>query len=550
VELHDYLALVRRYLIALIAVPLVIAALAYVQSSRKPDQFTATAIVLLRPNDPNERLGTSSEGGTEQFNADRFVRAQANVVRGPDVVAAAAAFLGDRNSKEVAGSLTVSPAVDSNILRISATTESPEDAQSTANAVSDAFIENRRKSSVKGLERALENINVKIDEAAAELEKVGSTSNDPTSDAELASAQEQFAALSKQRVELEIDLDLKRGEAELIAPAELPIAPVSPKPVRSATLAWFAALAACFGAALLRDRLDFRLRSREEAESLTGLATLAEIPLDRGSIKDSTRLAASDEPDGIVAEAVRSLRVSLRFQGLDKPLNVVLITSATPGDGKSTLAGNLAVSYAQSGLRTLLVSADLRRPRVERLTEATKEQGFTELLTEMAVLRERTIVESRRRSSRATESTDGVRETRARGRVATGVSEQGSIEIAAWCHQDTPNLYVLGAGKPVSSPVEILSSAVAHDFFELARRDFEMVIIDTPPVVLVSDPIVLAQHADGVILVASVRKTTRPMLQRASELLEASQVRVVGLVMNRMTKDGGGYYGTYYGSDR
>jgi polysaccharide biosynthesis transport protein len=556
VDIHDYLTLTRRYLLLLIAVPLVAGGLMYLQSSRQPTKYTATATVLLRPNDPNERLGTGSNGSTEVFNATAFVRAQQPVVEGPNVVDAAASFLGNVSADEVKDAITVVPAVDSNILRISATTLSADQSQGMANAVARSYIENRRKSAAQGLEQALENIQTKIDEAAADLNKFARGTQDATKDVEFATAQAQYTDLKVRQGQLEIDLDLKRGEAELIAPASKPKTPVSPHPLKSAFLALVFALFATLGAALLRERLDLRLRNREEAEEVTNLPTLAEIPLDRASSKDPSRLAADVEPDGLVAEAVRSLRVSLRFLGLDRPLQVLLVTSAVPGDGKSTIATNLAASYAQSGVKTLLVSADLRRPRVEALTSTRNDRGLTDLLTEMAADHERNQAVQRRlsRSGGGSSSSDDATPLES-GRSASGRRSRAAAsngmpdtEIAAWCQNDMPNLFVLPAGASIASPLEILSSAVTREFFKLARRDFEMVVLDSPPVVLVSDAIVLSQQVDGVLVVASLRKTSRAMLQRAVELLASSQVRVVGLVLNRVTRENGGYYGTYSGA--
>jgi polysaccharide biosynthesis transport protein len=554
VDIHDYLTLLRRYLILLIAVPLVAGGLMFVQSSRQPSKYTATSTVLLRPNDPNERLGTGSNGGTEVFNATAFVRAQQPVVEGPNVVGAAAKFLGNVSDDEVKKAIAVVPAIDSNLLRISATTLSPELSQQMATAVANAYIENRRKSAVQGLEQALDNIQGKIDEAAADLAKFGRGTQDATKGVEFETAQAQYTDLKVRQGQLEIDLDLKRGEAELIAPAALPDTPVSPHPLKSAAAALIFALFLTLGAALLRERLDLRLRNREEAEQVTNLPTLAEIPLDRASSKDPSRLAADVEPDGLVAEAVRSLRVSLRFLGLDRPLQVLLVTSAVPGDGKSTIASNLAYSYAQSGVKTLLVSADLRRPRLEAMTSTRNDRGFTDLLTEMAADHERNQAVQRRlsRTGGGSAADDGVALETGRSASArrSRAASNGTpdTEIAAWCDNETPNLFVLPAGASIASPLEILSSAVTREFFKLARRDFEMVVLDSPPVVLVSDAIVLSQQVDGVLVVASLRKTSRAMLQRAVELLAASQVRVVGLVLNRVTRDNGRYYGTYSGT--
>ncbi len=353
---------------------------------------------------------------------------------------------------------------------------------------------------------------------------------------------------------LGIDAELKRGEAEFIPSDRVPYAPNGPYPRHDASRSAMLGLALAAGLVFLRDYLDTRTRSREEIEQLTGMSALAEIPMDKHGSRDPNYVSAIEAPDGVLSEAIRSLRVSLRFLSLDTPLKVVLVTSATPGDGKSTVSTNLAVSYAQAGARTLLVSADLRRPRVEQLTAATGGTGLVELLTEMAGEEER-----RRRGRRSVAPTVGSPDDRSisslppppprRRRGTLGESDElrpaGGVEITAWCHHEFDNLWVLPAGQPIANPVEILGSPVAKDFINLARETFDMVIIDTPPVVAVSDTLVMSPIVDGILMVVSLRQTHRKPILRALELLNSVQANTIGVVINRVPRST--YYGGYYG---
>jgi polysaccharide biosynthesis transport protein len=530
VSIGDYLRLARQHLIILLLLPIVFAAAGFFTSNSEARVYRSTAQVLLRPNDPNERVGTSATG-TEIQNADRIVRAQASIARGPVVRKQTAVALGNVSESEIQDSITVTPSADSNVLSISANDISPTRASDIANAVSIAFIENRRLSAIAGLDAAIADLDKRLIEVDQNLNRLGKTLGDAAGAAQIATYQAQAQSLSDRRLGLSIDKELKRGEAELIATAPVPVSPISPTPVRSGILAGTLGLLFAAGVVLLKDRLDTRLRSREEAEDLSGLSTLAEVPVDRASENSVGRVAAEDDPDGAVAESIRSLRVSLRFLGLEQPLKVILVTSASPGDGKSTVSTNLAYSYAEAGVRTLLVSADLRRPQVEHLVSADADRGLVELLDEMAEAREHERASSAARA----------------GRIRPERMLIGAAAIESWCHQDSTNLFVLPAGRRVANPVEILGSAVAKEFFERASEDFDVVIIDSPPVLAVADAIVLSQFADGVLVVTSIQKTQRDALSRALEILRNSQPNLLGLVLNRVRSESNyGYYG-YYG---
>jgi Mrp family chromosome partitioning ATPase/capsular polysaccharide biosynthesis protein len=524
VSMSDYLRLAQRYALIVVTVPLVLGVAGLLSARSQAKVYRSTAQVLLRPNDPNERVGTSGATGTEILNADRIVQAQADIAKGPTVRTAAAAKLGTITEQELKKTLVVSPATNSNILSISVDDIDSQRAATTANGVAAAFIENRRLSAVAGLESAIADLDERVAESQRQILDLARAQADPSKAAQLDTAQGQYRSLSDRRLQLAVDKNLKKGEAELIASASPADQPISPRPARTAALAAVAGFLSVAGTILLKDRLDTRLRSREDAEEASGLATLAEVPFDRASDKGVLRIAAEDEPDGLVAEAIRSLRVSLRFLGLDEPVKVILVTSALPADGKSTVSANLAHSYAESGARTLLVSADLRRPQVEKMSAVSSERGLVELFDEMASAREQG------------------RNPRVRERVLIGAAA-----ITHYCHNDVPNLWVLPAGQRVANPVEILGSAVAKEFFARAAEDFDAVIIDSPPVLAVADAVVLSQFVDGVLVVTSIRMTQRPALARAVEVLRNGQANVLGLVLNRVSGSSGYGYGPGYG---
>lgn len=581
-ELSDYLQLAKRNWKVLVALPIVLALGAFLNANREHKLYQSTTTVLLKPNDPNERFGSTGNLGsaTELVNSSRIVKSLANIADGPIVAQAAADFLGGGATPgEIQKAISVSTSDDSNIMKIKATTQRPDRSAAIANAVATSYISNRRESSIEGIDRAIKKAESNITDLEATIADLGRQPPGAATDASLEVARAQYDDQSQRKAQLEFDKELKRGEAEVIAEAKPVATAVSPKPFRSGIVGLFAGIILAAGIVLLKDRLDLRLRSRDEAEELSGLPTLAEIPIDRRMSKDPFHIAALEHPDGLVAEAVRSLRVSMRFISLEQQLRVLLVTSAMPGDGKSTVATNLAASYAVSGARTLLISADLRRPRVDDFAESQGASGLVEILTGIAEEEERRQQRARRvanplrpqpaRKDAAVESYPAAPARRRRGAeddtgsvartadeltsslssaTSTQERERGPkpIEIANYCYVDSANgnLWVLPAGQPVANPVEILGSPVAKDFFAAARDQFDIVIVDSPPVLPVSDSLVMSSLVDGVLFVCSLRQTNYKHLARGVERMRSAQAQLVGMVINRVPKD---VENSYYG---
>ncbi len=587
-ELTDYLQLARRNWLVILATPLLLAVAAFVYTDRQPRVYAATTTVLVRAT---EQVSTAGTGSAEVNVATLPVLAKE--ARNPDVLTAASATLGQGISNaQLNAALTITPAETGSSLDFRATAGEANRAAAIANAISDAFIEIRRADAVDQTNQTIATFDIQIAELSGKIQQFSLLPDDPAAKVALQSAQGQFQDLSNRRLQLQADVKLKKGAAEVVSPAEASNSPISRTPMQGALIGLGAGLAMAIGFALLRDLLDQRLRSRDEAEELTGLQVLAQIPLDQRSLRDKRRIAVISKPDGVVAEAVRSLRVSMRFLSVEKPLRVVLVTSASPGDGKSTLATNLAASYATGGFRTLLVSADLRRPQVEKLTELEMGPGLVEILSGMAEeeelrqrrqLRREDISEQeaavvsakaaggRRRTEQAIEefptpparrrpTTEVLVEPAATPRrrkaaevqveavpAAIGTRPRRTLQIAEHAKVVADNLWVLPAGKAVNNPVEILGSPLTKDFFAAAAEQFDMVIVDSPPVLPVSDALIMAHLVDGVIFVTSLRSTNHSHLERGVEAVQGTSARVLGLVLNRVPQKGRdsvyGYYG-------
>jgi len=212
------------------------------------------------------------------------------------------------------------------------------------------------------------------------------------------------------------------------------------------------------------------------------------------------------DPRAPAAEAYRTLRTNLYFSSLDRALETLLVTSAAPGDGKSTTLGNLAVTMAQGEKRTILVDADLRRPALHKLFGVSNSQGLTTMVVDESALAEPPLVE-------------------------TGVE----------------NLWLLPSGPLPPNPAEILGSRRLEDIIAALKTRADVILFDAPPVVAVTDAVVLGTKVDGVLLVFSAGKTRREHALRAKEMLERVQVRLVGAVLNNASPDQS--MGSYYAAD-
>jgi capsular exopolysaccharide synthesis family protein len=219
----------------------------------------------------------------------------------------------------------------------------------------------------------------------------------------------------------------------------------------------------------------------------------------------SRKLIANLDPKSPISEQYRTIRTNVQYSSIDKELKTLMVTSSGPAEGKSTTAANLAVVFAQLGKKVLLVDADLRKPTVHRSFGVNNLFGFTTVLTRQATL-------------------------------ASSVLET-----------EEKDLYILTSGPVPPNPAELLSSKSMEQFIEEAKEQFDYVLFDTPPLLAVADPQILANKVDGSIYVVFSGKTEIDQAKKAKELLENAQSKLVGVVLNHKEVKNNEYY-YYYGA--
>lgn len=215
-------------------------------------------------------------------------------------------------------------------------------------------------------------------------------------------------------------------------------------------------------------------------------------------------LVAHSDPKSQAAEAYRTLRTSIQFAGLDHKCRTVVVTSSSPGEGKSTTVANFGVVAAQAGQRVCVVDSDLRRPTLHRIFGLNNGRGLTTALLE--------------------------------GLPFTDVAQPTAV----------PNLFVLTSGAVPPNPAELVGSQRMRECLDGATADFDLVLLDSPPIVSVSDAIALAAIADGIILVIHVGKVPHEVVRRAVGQIEAVKGRILGVLMNSVNLKRDGYYYDYY----
>ena len=298
-----------------------------------------------------------------------------------------------------------------------------------------------------------------------------------------------------QGLETPVNQEVSPIKATVVDSAGLPLTPVSPRPVRNVGLAALLGLLLGLGAALLRESLDNTVKSGIDVPALGGGAVLGHIPFDSQAVKRP--LITQLEPHAPRGEATRMLRTNLQFVRVDRQSKVFVVTSSVPQEGKTTTAMNLAIATANAGQAVLLVEADLRRPTLATYLHLEGTVGLTTALI---------------------------------GKVDV------DDVIQPWGED---GLDVITSGAVPPNPAELLQSVTMKNILERLRARYDLVIVDAPPLLPVTDGALLSAQADGAILVVRHGKTTREQVAQAARHLEAVDAPLLGIVLN-MTRQRGG----------
>jgi succinoglycan biosynthesis transport protein ExoP len=318
------------------------------------------------------------------------------------------------------------------------------------------------------------------------------------------SSRQIYEMLMQRAREANITKDIRPSEIQVLDAAEVPSSPISPRPSRNMTLAALAGLALAFATALGLDQLDSRIKRPEEIMTRLGIPLLGFVPEVHPTRGQKGPPVSNMEVPPIFREAMRSVRTNVLFSFAEESLKSIVVTSAGIGEGKTVFATNLAIAMAQSSQRVLIIDCDLRRPTLHSVLGINRQPGLSNLLVGK------------------TNATDVIQKT------------------------TVPNLWILPSGHRPPNPPELLASDRFDKMMAAFGEHFDWVILDAPPVMPVTDAIVLAQKSTGVLFVVGAERVSRHIARRALEQLTAVNARVAGGILTRVDLDRHAYYYSMY----
>lgn len=404
------------------------------------------------------------------------------------------------------------PHLNTTLLTITARDGNADHAAAIANEVSNELIalsptvQARRILDDSVLAGNLRATQAQIDQAQAELDDLVARSNrTPQEEARVQSLENRLLALRSTYASL-LTYASNSGAnlLNVVSPATSPQEPAAPQILFNTALGAIAGLLAMIALGFTREYLDDTLKVPEDVERETSLPTLGSITSMRsGRHSDPMyRLVTLLYPRSQASESFRALRTNVEFASVDIPIRSLLVTSSVPGEGKTTVAANLAVAFAQAGRRTVLVDADLRHPEIHALFKCANDIGLTTLLR----------------------------------------ANPGTVTRALQ-PTDQTNLSVLPSGPIPPNPAELLGSQRMRAIIESLKDDADIVVFDSPPLRAVTDAAVLAPVVDATLLIIDAGRTRRAAVRQGREALVRVGARMIGATLNRVrVSDGEAYY--------
>jgi polysaccharide biosynthesis transport protein len=497
-SLEHVLGVLRRRAGWILICSVLVAASAYGFSRHQTKKYTATASLVFN----NNQLGQQVAGLQPVGSNNQLAQQNTNLklVQLGDMAEKTAGMLGQGLTKEkVNADLSVSAQGESNIVDVAATATSPALAAGIANAYTDQFVKEQQNSNHAYYASALKLVNKQL-AALSPKEKAGTAG----------------LALQDRAQSLGVLAELRNGNVQVAQAATAPTSPSSPKVARNAVLGAVLGLLLGLFIAFMLERFDRRIREPKDLEAIYGLPLLGVVP-------ESKALSRSPQRDGDAravlppgeAEAFHLIRAHLRYFNVDRQLRTLMIASAAPGDGKTTIARHLAAAAARMGSRVLLMEVDLRRPTLAQQLDISSGPGLSDVLIGAVPL------------SEATQS------------IAVDIPSSEGPQARSF------DILVSGAVLP-PNPAELIESHALQALLDQAKAMYDLVVVDTPPLTAVSDAFPLLSRVDGVIIVGRVGRNRRDIAERLHETLTGAGAPLLGVVANGVKASGPGSYAYAY----
>jgi polysaccharide biosynthesis transport protein len=489
-RLREYLKIVRRRWVVLVAVTGLSMAAALVLSLSQAKEYDATVKLLFRSEEPiNALLGQSSSAD----DPERQTNTEIGLIKLETVGARARRSLGiDMSTSDLLDSITTEPEGNSDLVAVTARNSNPRRAAAISNAVAAEYVKFRRQSARGSLEEAATLARNQLDSLSPEDQ-----------------ASTEGRALQARLRELEIASSLQTGGVQIVRRAAIPISPAAPRPLFSTVLGGFAGLVLALLVSIGLEFADRRIRDGEDAQATIPLPVLAQIP------RPARGMARGAAPrDRLQEEGYAALAANLLHSGARGSVRSLMITSPTAGDGKTTVTLGLARALAIGGQRVIAIEADLRHPRFAQRTGIREGVGFGGIL------------------------------------AGAGVLEEQLVHIEAFSmlpHEGLPTsgeptFRVLPAGPLITPPEGLFSGPELARVIEQCQADADVVILDTPPIGIVHDAINFVNLIDATVMVVRLHWTNKDSAREALRTLGQLQARILGAVFVGTTRPEG-YYG-------
>jgi non-specific protein-tyrosine kinase len=511
-ELRQYFAIILRWLWLIVLGTVLAGGTAYVVSKNTTPVYRATTTLLI-----SQARNATAPDYTAILTSERLAKTYAELMTKRPVLEEVARRLGLPSGKFPA-TLNIQPVRDTQLIGLSVESENPQLAAQIANTLPEVFIEqnqtvqqSRFASSKENLSRQLVIIeeDMKATQQAIAALRGSTSAADQAELARLQSTltqyQSSYASLLKSYEEIRLAEAQTMDNVFVAEPAVVPRYPVKPNTLQNTLLAAVVGCMLAVGVAFLIEYLDDTIKTSEDVSQALELSTLGAITRIEART-DEEKVVAALQPRSPISEAYRALRTNIQFSAVDRPLKTLLVTSANPLEGKTTTVANLGAVMAQAGLSVILVDSDLRRPALHKFFGVDNKQGLTDALLQSAP-------------------------------NLDGYLQGTAIE----------NLQVLTSGPLPPNPSELLGSQRMRDLVEQLKGKADVLLFDSPPVLAVTDAVVLANQVDGVLLIVDAGATRREAASRARETMAKVGASLLGVALNKLSARGaGGYYYYYY----
>jgi len=504
-EFRRYTALLWHWSWLIILTTALAGGAAYYRVSNEIPLYRASTLVMV-----NEAPANQSINYTTMMTSERLAQTYAQLITTRPVLMAVAEMLGP---DQPIGSIGVQVLENTQLMRISVVDTDPVRAAIVANTVVAVFAEQNQTeqassyaASKQNLESQMAQLDQQIQASSATLDSLGTASENQVErdrlNSILAQYRQTYAYLMQSYEQVRLAEVQSISNIIQKEPAIPPGYPFTPVVFRTTMMGALLGFLLGVGLIVLFEALDDTIRDPEEIAQKFGVPLLGMIATheseDEGPI-------AQNKPRSPITEAFRSLRTNIQFTGVDHPLHTILITSPSPKDGKSTVAANLSVVFAQGDRKVVLIDADLHRPKQHKLLGISNRRGLSELFTQPVLLMD-----------------GNVRDT------------------------SVPNLSILTSGSLPPNPAELLGSEKMRQILSQLNQQAEVIIIDSPPLMAVTDAAVLSSRADGVLLVIRPSVTKLQACKHTIEQLKHVGANVLWYVLNEVNIKRSGYRYTYY----